>query len=86
MKTPPTGACLFLQSVVWCLCLPLVCDNAVVRWFWLCSRVLVVHSDGSEEVVEIKSDLGLKADDVAEMRRRLVAQGVRDIARIELSA
>ena len=45
-----------------------------------------MHSDGSEEVVEIKSDLGLKADDVAEIRRRLVAQGVRDIARIELSA
>ena len=49
-------------------------------------RVLVVHSDGSEEVVEIKKDLGVRADDVAEMRRRLIAQGVKDIARIELTA
>jgi hypothetical protein len=48
-------------------------------------RVLVVHSDGSEEVVEIKDDLGVKADDITEMRRRLLAQGVKDIARIELS-
>ena len=48
-------------------------------------RVLVVHSDGSEEVVEIKKDLGVRADDVAEMRRRLIAQGVKDIARIELT-
>jgi hypothetical protein len=36
-------------------------------------------------VVEIKDDLGVRADDVAEMRRRLIAQGVRDIARIELA-
>lgn len=49
-------------------------------------RVLVVHSDGSEEVVEIKKDLGVRADDVAEIRRRLIAQGVKDIARIELTA
>ena len=48
-------------------------------------RVLVVHSDGSEEVVEIKRDLGVRADDLAEMRRRLIAQGVKDIARIELT-
>jgi helix-turn-helix protein len=48
-------------------------------------RVLVVHSDGSEEVIEIKDDLGVKADDIPEMRRRLLAQGVKDIARIELS-
>jgi helix-turn-helix protein len=47
--------------------------------------VLVVHTDGSEEVVEIKKDLGVRADDLAEMRRRLVAQGVKDIARIELT-
>lgn len=48
-------------------------------------RVLVVHSDNSEEVVEIKDDLGVAADNIAEMRRRLIAQGVKDIARIELT-
>lgn len=49
-------------------------------------RVLVVHSDGSQEVVEIKNDLGLDADDLPEMRRRLEAQGVTDIDRIEPTA
>jgi len=48
-------------------------------------RVLVVHTDGSEEVVEIKDDLGVKGSDNAELRRRLAAQGVTDIARIELA-
>ncbi len=47
--------------------------------------MLVVHSDNSEEVVEIKDDLGVAADNIAEMRRRLIAQGVKDIARIELT-
>jgi len=47
-------------------------------------RVLVVHTDGSEEVVEVKKDLGIKAGDVAEIRKRLVAQGVTDIDRIDL--
>jgi len=49
-----------------------------------CRRVLVVHTDGGEEVVELKSDLGVKAGDLAEIRRRLTAQGVKDISRIEL--
>lgn len=44
----------------------------------------MVHSDGGEEVVELKSDLGVKAGDLAEIRRRLTAQGVKDISRIEL--
>eukprot|EP01065_Artemidia_motanka_P032700 TRINITY_DN39690_c0_g1_i1.p1 TRINITY_DN39690_c0_g1~~TRINITY_DN39690_c0_g1_i1.p1 ORF type:complete len:573 (+),score=206.27 TRINITY_DN39690_c0_g1_i1:70-1719(+) len=48
-------------------------------------RVLVVHMDGSQEVVEIKDDLGLRADDVPGMVRRLKKQGVKDIKRIELS-
>lgn len=48
-------------------------------------RVLVVHSDGSQEVVEIKDDLGLGPEDVEEMKRRLEKQGVKDIARISLA-
>ena len=38
-------------------------------------RVLVTKADGSQEVVEIKNDLGLKADDKAGMMARLRAQG-----------
>ena len=48
-------------------------------------RVLVKHSDGTEEVVEIKNDLGVKADDVQEMIKRLELQGVRDIKGISLA-
>lgn len=57
-----------------------VCENTANR------RVLVVHSDGSQEVVEIKNDLGLEADDIPEMIRRLEAQGVTDIAKIETAS
>lgn len=68
-------------------CLPCLCDcNVRAMLCNLCRRVLVVHSDGSEEVVEIKDDLGVAADDIAEMRRRLTAQGVTDIARLELAS
>ena len=47
-------------------------------------RVLVIHSNGSSEVVEIQNDLGLKADDIQGMIERLTKQGVQDIAKIEL--
>lgn len=47
-------------------------------------RVLVVHSDGSQEVVGIENDLGIDADDIVAMRRALESQGVTDIAKIEL--
>uniref|UniRef100_A0A7S1CF03 EF-hand domain-containing protein n=1 Tax=Bicosoecida sp. CB-2014 TaxID=1486930 RepID=A0A7S1CF03_9STRA len=50
-----------------------------------CRRVLVVHSDDSQEVVEIKDDLGVADDDIAEMMRRLKLQGVTDIKRISLA-
>lgn len=50
-----------------------------------CRRVLVVHTDDSQEVVEIKDDLGLKATDIAGMQRRLEAQGVRNIKKISLA-
>ena len=39
-------------------------------------RVLVTHNDGSQSVVEIENDLGLKPDDSDEMVRRLRKQGV----------
>jgi Ca2+-binding EF-hand superfamily protein len=39
-------------------------------------RVLVTKSDGSQEVVEIKKDLGLNIKDTQEVLRRLRAQGV----------
>merc|ERR1712167_23607 len=50
-----------------------------------CRRVLVVHSDGAQEVVEIQNDMGITDDDLDLMRERLEAQGVEDIARIELA-
>jgi calcyphosin len=49
-----------------------------------CKRVLVVHSDNSEEVVEIKNDLGLNLRDMGEVKRRLERQGVQDIYKIKL--
>jgi len=54
------------------------CENTANR------RVLVIHGDGSSEVVEIQNDLGLKADDIQGMINRLKQQGVQDIAKIEL--
>jgi len=50
-----------------------------------CRRVLVVHTNDSQEVVEIKDDLGLADDDIPEMIRRLEAQGVKNIKRISLA-
>lgn len=49
-----------------------------------CRRVLVIHTDGSQEVCEIENDLGLDADDIAGMITRLEEQGVTDIERISL--
>jgi Ca2+-binding EF-hand superfamily protein len=46
-------------------------------------RVLVTRADGSQSVEEIKSDLGLKANDKAGMMARLRAQGV-DASNISL--
>ncbi len=45
-------------------------------------QVLVEHSDGSQEVVEVKDDLGLDTSDIPAIRRRLEQQGVRDIKQI----
>ncbi len=51
-----------------------------------CRRVLVIHSDLSEEIVEIKDDLGFDAKDIAATKARLTKQGVRDIAEVRLYA
>jgi calcyphosin len=50
-----------------------------------CLRVLVVHTDGSQEVCEVKDDLGLSRKDFGKIRLKLEAQGVKDIAKISLS-
>ena len=49
-----------------------------------CRRVLVHHTDGRQTVEEIRNDLGVGADDVVEMTRRLRQQGITDIKLIEL--
>lgn len=46
-------------------------------------RVLVTHSDGSEEVIEIIDDLGC-GNSLEEIRQRLLEQGVQDIHHIQL--
>ena len=52
------------------------CANSANR------RVLVTDKSGNQSVVEIKDDLGIKADDKDEMMRRLRAQGT-DAASID---
>eukprot|EP01006_Ploeotia_vitrea_P028462 TRINITY_DN61151_c0_g1_i1.p1 TRINITY_DN61151_c0_g1~~TRINITY_DN61151_c0_g1_i1.p1 ORF type:complete len:1088 (-),score=131.03 TRINITY_DN61151_c0_g1_i1:1223-4486(-) len=49
-----------------------------------CRRVLVVHTDGSKTVEEIKNDLGIGPENIAAMKRRLQQQGVTDIKSIQL--
>lgn len=44
-----------------------------------CLHVLVEHSDGSQEVVEVRNDLGLDVDNYQEIVGRLAQQGVQDI-------
>lgn len=51
-----------------------------------CRRVLVVHTDDSEEVVEIRDDLGLRGSDMAGIMERLRKQGVRNIKKVSLTA
>lgn len=49
-----------------------------------CKRVLVRFNDGTEKVIEIKDDLGLKPDDVPAIKLRLTRQGVKNIAEVKL--
>jgi len=50
-----------------------------------CRRVLVTYTDGSQKVVEIENDLGLRADDIEGMKMRLEKQGEEGIAKISLA-
>jgi len=45
-------------------------------------RVLVEHTDGTETVEEIKNDIGLRRDDMEAIKKRLIAQGIKDIKSI----
>lgn len=47
-------------------------------------RVLVVHSDGSEEVVELTNDIGLNIRKREDVLAKLRLQGVRDIANFKI--
>ena len=49
-----------------------------------CRRVLVVYTNGSQEVVEIKDDFGLGKFDTENIGKRLLSQGVRNIASIKI--
>jgi Ca2+-binding EF-hand superfamily protein len=48
-----------------------------------CRRVLVTFLDKSQKVVEVKNDLGLRFDKTEDVKRRLMAQGLRDILLVE---
>ena len=48
-----------------------------------CLRVLVIHTDDSMEVVELKDDLGLDVDDIDAIVAKLEAQGVTDIKAVD---
>jgi hypothetical protein len=47
-------------------------------------RVLVIHSDGSEEVVEVINDLGLNMKRRSDVLAKLREQGVHDIANFKI--
>ena len=49
-----------------------------------CRRVLVIHTNGRQTVEEIKNDLGIGPNDKDKMLANLAAQGITDVARIEL--
>lgn len=48
-----------------------------------CRRVQIVHTNGRVTTEEVKDDLGV-GDDAAAIRQNLIAQGIRDIAKIEM--
>jgi len=48
-------------------------------------RVLVIHFDDSQEVVEIKDDLGLNKNDYQAVMKKLQTQGVRDVKAFKLA-
>jgi Ca2+-binding EF-hand superfamily protein len=48
-------------------------------------RVLVIFTDGSQQVVELKDDIGVSRTDARAIRTRLRKQGLSNIAKIRLS-
>jgi len=50
-----------------------------------CRRVLVIHTDGTQTVEEIKNDLGIGPNDIEKMMANLRTQGITDVKKIQLS-
>jgi hypothetical protein len=48
-------------------------------------RVLVIHFDDSQEVVEIKDDLGLNKNDYQAVMKKLAGQGVKNVKAFKLA-
>ena len=48
-------------------------------------RVLVTFEDGSQDIVTVEDDLGVRRDDFPLIRKRLFMQGVRGVVNISLS-
>jgi hypothetical protein len=61
---------------------------ASVRQGWAenttCKRVLVKFADGSERVIEILDDLGMRPDDIPAIKARLRRQGVTNFVDVKL--
>jgi len=49
-----------------------------------CRRVLVIHTDDTEEICEIKNDLGIGTKDTDKMIERLTEQGVKNIKEVKI--
>lgn len=49
-----------------------------------CRRVLVTYKNGSQQIEEIKNDLGIGPNDKEKMKARLEQQGCKDIVKIDL--
>merc|ERR550532_1014814 len=49
-------------------------------------RVLVIHFDDSQEVVEIKNDLGLNKNDYQAVMKKLASQGVKNVKAFKLAS
>lgn len=56
------------------------CENTTAR------RILVVFQDDTQQVVELTDDLGLRGDDTQGILKKLEAQGITNVKRIELCA
>lgn len=50
-----------------------------------CRRVLATFRDGSQRVLEIEDDLGIRAGDTRKLLARLAAQGNRDVVAVSFA-